>query len=111
MQPYYADYLTLLAALEGRHPAAALLAGYADAANRATGDNREVNEAAAIARARGLARAALGEDVVARLQTEGEALRQSQIAALVFGDPDADAVLWPHPDSTDTPGLGFRLLG
>ena len=52
LQPYYADYLALLAALGGRHQAAAQLAGYADAANRAVGNGRRANEAAAMARAR-----------------------------------------------------------
>ena len=89
LQPYYADYLALLAALGGRHPAAALLAGYADAANRAVGDNREANEAAAIARARTLAGAALGADLLARLQAEGETLRDTQISALAFGAADS----------------------
>ena len=93
LQPYYADYLALLVALGGRPQAAARLAGYADAANRAVGDNREVNEAAAIARARGLARAALGEGLFAQLQAEGESLRDTQIAALVFGEPHAGAAL------------------
>ena len=88
LQPCYADYLALLAALGGRYPAAARLAGYADAANRATGDNRGANESAAITRARALARAALGEGVFAQLLAEGESLRDSQIAALVFGEPD-----------------------
>ena len=88
LQPYYADYLALLAALGGRHHAAARLAGYADAANRAVGDNREANEAAAIARARLLATAALGAGLFAQLQAEGETLADRQISALAFGAAD-----------------------
>ena len=91
LQPYYADYLVLLAALVGRPRAAARLAGYADAANRATGAKREDNEAAAIERARTLARAALGEAVFDRLHTQGQTLRDPQIAALAFGAIDEAA--------------------
>ena len=84
--PCYAEYLALLAALDGRHRVVARLAGYAVATNRATGDNREANEAAAVARAQALAIAALGPGAIAALQAAGEALRDSQIVALVFGE-------------------------
>lgn len=83
--PYYADYLALLAALQGRPEAAAQLVGFADAANRAIGGPREHNEAAAINRARLLAAAALGQPSVLQLQAEGETLRDSQVAMLAFG--------------------------
>ena len=92
LQPYFADYLALLAALQGRPQTAARLAGYADAANLAVGSQREGNEAAAIERARALASAALGEKLFEQLQGEGRDLRGTQIASLVFGDADAPAL-------------------
>lgn len=89
LQPYYADYLALLAALGGRHHAAARLAGYTDAANRAAGDNREADEAAAIARARTSAGTALGAGIFAQLRAQGETLPDTQISALAFGAADS----------------------
>ncbi len=86
-QPYFADYLALLAALDGRLDAAARLAGYADAANACVGE-REPNEAAAIARAVQLARAALGDATFDRLHAEGATLRDADIEALAFGMHD-----------------------
>ncbi|HVF65080.1 MAG TPA: winged helix-turn-helix domain-containing protein [Casimicrobiaceae bacterium] len=80
----WANYLTLLAALEGRPDAAARLAGYADAAYLALDDTRQPNEAAAIDRAHTLARAALGDDECDRLRAEGTTLRDADIAALAF---------------------------
>ena len=88
MQPFYADYLALLAALDGRFDAAARLAGYADTANARVGP-REPNEAAAIARAVQLARAALGDAAFDRLHAEGAALRDADIEALAFGEGSA----------------------
>ena len=88
MQPFYADYLALLAALDGRFDAAARLAGYADAANARVGP-REPNEAAAHARAVQLARAALGDAAFDRLHAEGAALRDADIEALAFGEGNA----------------------
>jgi len=85
MQPYFADYLALLAALDGRLEAAARLAGYADAANSGVGE-RESNEAAAHARAVQLARAALGETAFDRLHAEGAVLREADIEALALGE-------------------------
>jgi predicted ATPase len=60
LERLFADYLALLAALDGRYKAAARLAGYADASN-AHASKRERNEAAAITRAAQPARAGLGE--------------------------------------------------
>jgi len=87
----YADYLALLAALESRPRAAALLAGWADTANAAWGP-RQGNEAAAIDRARRLARAALGDAEFDRLHAAGAArLREGDVAALAFAGDDAQA--------------------
>ena len=88
IQHPYADYLALLAALDGRFDAAAGLAGYADAANARVG-LREHNEAAAHARAVQLARAALGDAAFDRLHAEGAALRDADIEALAFGEGNA----------------------
>ena len=85
LQPYFADYLALLAALEGRMEAAAQLAGYADAANARVGE-REPNEAAAHARAAHVARTALGDAAFDRLQADGAVLRESDIEALALGE-------------------------
>jgi hypothetical protein len=84
LERLFADYLALLAALDGRYEAAARLAGYADAAN-AHGSRRERNEAAAITRAAQLARAALGETIFDHLHAEGCRLRGAEIEALAFG--------------------------
>ena len=88
MQPFYADYLALLAALDGRFDVAAGLEGYADAANARFGP-REPNEAAARARAVQLARAALGDAAFDCLHAEGAALSDADIEALAFGEGNA----------------------
>ena len=80
----FADYLALLAALDGRYEAAARLAGYADAGNALAG-TREPNEDAAITRAAQLARAGLGETIFDQLHAEGCSLRAADIEALAFG--------------------------
>ena len=83
LEHMFANYLALLAALDGRHEAAARLAGYADASNAHR--KREPNEAAAITRAAQLARAGLGDTIFDRLHAEGCSLRGSDIEALAFG--------------------------
>ena len=85
MRPRFADYLALFAALDGRYEAAARLAGYADAGYVAFDFPRDANEAAAVERARSLARAALGAERFERLQTEGASLREEFISSLAFG--------------------------
>jgi hypothetical protein len=85
LQPYWGDYLALLAALERRPADAARLAGYADAGYVRKDDKRQANEAAAIERAHALVRAALGEAEAARLHAEGAGLRDDEVAALAFG--------------------------
>lgn len=88
MQPYFADHLALLAALERRMQASALLIGYAQARYERLGGLREPHEATAVERARTLALAALGDDDVARLLTDGAELNDTAIEALAFGPPD-----------------------
>ncbi len=85
LQAYWADYLSLLAALEQRPAAAARLCGYSVAAYAMTGDDREVNEAVAFDRARRLAAGALGDIEFERLQAEGRSLRYEDIAVIAFG--------------------------
>jgi hypothetical protein len=83
LESVFADFLALLAALDGRHEVAARLAGYADAGNAQR--KRDPNEAAAIARAAQLASASLGPTVFDRLHDEGSRLRGDEIEALAFG--------------------------
>jgi len=87
-QPFYADYMALLAALEGRPRASARLIGYADVGNAPLGP-RQSNEAAAIERATRLARAALQATEFERLRDQGSALRDADVAALAFASEDA----------------------
>jgi len=84
LEHFFADYLALLAALDGRYEAAARLAGYADAGHALSG-KREPNEAAAISRATQLARAGLGETVFDHLRAEGCTLLRADVEALAFG--------------------------
>jgi len=83
---YVADYLTLLAALQGRAHDAARLAGYGDATNTRLGE-REPNEAAAVERASRLAREALGDAEFDRLHAEGALLGDAAVEALAFPEP------------------------
>ena len=84
LQAPWADYLALLAALEGRLQSAARLTGYADAGYALRDDRRERNESTAVERASGLARAALGDAEFERLAADGARLRDEQIAAIAF---------------------------
>lgn len=79
-----ACYLALLAALERRPEAAALLSGYAEAEYAARREARERNESAALDRAAALARTALGDAAWQRLLAQGAALRSADVAALAF---------------------------
>ena len=88
MQPYCADYLALLAALERRPRAAAWLAGYSDEAYRAKSEGRERNEAAASERVRTLAVAQIGVAAFESGRAGGCTLGDDQIAALAFVSTD-----------------------
>ena len=91
LQPYWADYLSLLAALEGRVRRAARLAAFADASYRTRREERGGNEAAAAARVRSLLEVALagaGTPLIERLRREGESLAEEEIAAQAFGTDD-----------------------
>jgi predicted ATPase len=90
LEDAFANYLALLAALDGRHEAAARLAGYADVSN--AHHKREPNEAAAIMRAEQLARAGLGDTIFERLHAEGCMLRGADIKVLAFGSGLGDMI-------------------
>ncbi len=83
-----AVYLGLLAALQSRPQAAARLLGYADASYAARREQHEGNEAQALARARALATAALGEAAFGAAHADGAALRDIDIAELAFSCDD-----------------------
>ena len=83
LEAYWLDALALLAALEGQPERAALLVGCADAHYREKGQQREVNEARAAARAEGLARTALGDEAWRDAHAQGALLTPAQAAAPV----------------------------
>jgi predicted ATPase len=87
-QPYWADHLALLAALEGRMHTSARLRGYADAGYAAADTAREVNETRAAERAATLVAAALGDAVHERLCLEGRRLGDGDVAELAFARED-----------------------
>lgn len=87
IQPFVADHLALLAALEGRHEAAARLAGYADAGYRGRSQSREPNETTSRDRGLVLACEALGAARGAALREQGEALTDAEVTALAFEAP------------------------
>lgn len=88
MQPYCADYLALLAALERRPRAAAWLAGYSDEGYRAKSEGRERNEAAASERVRALAVAQIGAEAFESARARGCTLTDDQVEALAFASTD-----------------------
>jgi hypothetical protein len=87
-QPYWADYLALLAAIEGRPQAAARLIGYADARYAAAGTAREINEARAVERAGRLVAARLGAAAFERLKAAGAKIGDDDVAGLAFATED-----------------------
>ena len=89
LQHAAAAYLALLCALRDRPRAAVRLAAYSEAIYAARAEAREQNETAATSRARELARRAIDDATLARLNAEGAALRDAEIAALVFAATDA----------------------
>jgi len=88
-QPYWADYLALLAAIEDRPCSASRLLGYANARYAANRVSREINEARAVQRAEQLAVDRLGTRTFKRLVTAGAGLCDDEIAKLTFGVLDA----------------------
>lgn len=88
-QPYWADHLALLAALEGRPRTAALLLGYADAGYAAAGVAREVNEARAADEASRRAGASVGGPALQAVRERGRSLGDQDAARLAFATMDA----------------------
>lgn len=81
---YICDALALLAAREGRWPAAALLLGYADAAYAAQGQTRELNEARACEEARGAVAAHCSDGEVKTWLGQGAGLGAEDICAIAL---------------------------
>jgi predicted ATPase/DNA-binding winged helix-turn-helix (wHTH) protein len=85
----WADCLSLLAALESRPRASALLRGFAEVQYAVLERKREVAEGITIERAERIARRALGDAEYERFVVEGKLLRDSEIAGLAFAEADA----------------------
>lgn len=88
LQPYWADYLALLAAIKARPRAAATLMGFADAGYMAREQARALNERNASERACALAVEAIGEAEYKRLHAEGASLPDAQIPVVAFAADD-----------------------
>jgi hypothetical protein len=86
----WADSLALLAALESRPRASALLRGFAETMYAAKQLTRQVAEGITVARAEELARKALGDAEFEPLMTEGKAMRAQEVAAIAFAHEDVE---------------------
>jgi predicted ATPase/DNA-binding winged helix-turn-helix (wHTH) protein len=84
LQAWCLDVLALLAALEGRLPAAAQLLGAADARYAANADGREVNELRACERTLSLLRGAFDAAAIAALAAQGRALGEAELRLLAL---------------------------
>ncbi|MCW5611402.1 MAG: helix-turn-helix transcriptional regulator [Rubrivivax sp.] len=78
------DVFALLAALEGRHEAAAQLVGAADARYEAAADRRQVNEERAHERTLSLLGAACDATALAALREQGRTLADAELAVLAL---------------------------
>lgn len=87
-QHSWADHLALLAALEGRPRAAALLAGQADALYALRHHTRQGVEIQSYDSALALAAAALGSDAADAARVEGAALNEGEVARIAFAIED-----------------------
>lgn len=86
-----ADNLALLCAKEGRASSAAMLLGYADAGNAASGLVRQLSEAHAAQQAEALARPPLGDTDFERLRSRGAALHDDEALAIALATTDGSA--------------------
>lgn len=86
IQPVWGEYLSLIAALQGRFELSARLAGFVAQASRRFKRFHEPNELNARKRTRKLVVVALGEAEFERLRLLGESLRDEDIGPLVFGE-------------------------
>ena len=84
----WADCLSLLAALETRPRASALLRGFAEAQYAGLERKREVAEGITIERAERITREALGDAQYERLVMEGKVLRDPEMAGVAFAEAD-----------------------
>ncbi len=91
LQPIWADYLSLLAALEARPWSAARLAGYSDARYVQHQDARQANEQRAHVRTIASATAVIGEAGFERARHQGRSLRDVDIDAVAFSTVDTAA--------------------
>jgi predicted ATPase/DNA-binding winged helix-turn-helix (wHTH) protein len=87
-QHSWADHLALLAALEGRPRAAALLAGQADALYAARRHTRQGVEIQSYQRALAVARQALGDAPVEHARADGAALSGAEVDRIAFAQID-----------------------
>jgi predicted ATPase/DNA-binding winged helix-turn-helix (wHTH) protein len=87
-QHSWADHLSLLAALEGRPRAAALLAGHADALYVLRHHTRQGVEIQSYERALTLVTAALGGEAAHAAQADGGALGDDEVARVAFAVDD-----------------------
>jgi hypothetical protein len=82
------DLLALLAALEDRPRAAAMLAGVGDAGWARTGRQRGTTTRAAIGRVESIACRMLGEETFAGLRSAGAHVRREDVDSIAFGAAD-----------------------
>jgi predicted ATPase len=82
----FVDYVAVLAALEGRHEAAAQLLGAADGLHQNLSEVRQPNEAVACDRACALVKEAVGSKAFEALWSQGGALPERDLEKLGFGD-------------------------
>jgi predicted ATPase/DNA-binding winged helix-turn-helix (wHTH) protein len=85
--PWCVDILSLLAAQEGRHEAAAQLLGASDGRYEAATDHRQVNEQRAMECSLALLRAACDEAVIIAWRETGRALSDGEVVALALAEP------------------------
>ena len=85
-QAYWADYLSLLAALDGCFDSAGRVLGYADARYADEGTAREINEQRAADRVAALLDAELGAPAAQRLRSEGRSVSDAEVERMAFGE-------------------------
>jgi hypothetical protein len=90
LQPFWADYVSLLSALEGPWRASARLAGYANSGYADRRQQRWHTEALAASRAKSLVDAALSPGEIDRLHGQGATLPDAAVPALAFDTEDLD---------------------
>lgn len=86
--PWCAEYMALLAAMQGRTRTAARLAGSADARYSTANEHRHANEATARRQTRTIAVGQLGEPEFERLKVAGRSLSNEGTAELALGTKD-----------------------